>query len=230
MLTKVFMEELIENLNRISSDRQVKVFVLSGSEKVFSAGHHLKEIKSNNLEEVTDIFRTAEKLMNTLREIPQLTLAQVEGVAVAAGCQLVAACDLAVATPDSKFGTPGINSGLFCSTPGVYLSRNIGRKKAMELLFTGELMTAEEALKHGLLNDVVAAEKLAEKVEELTQAITKQSLDIIELGKNQFYHQIELPMREALNYSVNVISMNAKHPDAEEGITAFFEKRKPEWN
>lgn len=230
MLTKAFMTEIIEKIREVSLNRDIKIIVLSGSEKVFSAGHHLKEIKSSNLEEVTDMFKTAEELMNCLREIPQLTLAKVEGVAVAAGCQLVAACDLALASSQARFGTPGINSGLFCSTPGVNLSRNIGRKKAMELLFTGELMSAEEALKHGLLNDVVPAEKLDKSVQELTQAITKQSLDIIEIGKNQFYHQIELPTREALNYSVNTISMNAKHPDAEEGISAFFEKRSPKWN
>lgn len=229
-LTMQLIQELDELLKDIAAKREVKVVVIEGSEKVFCAGHSLKEIEAKNENEVLELFQACQLLMRTMREIPQLVISKVRSVAAAAGCQLVATSDLAVASEEARFATPGINSGLFCSTPAVFLSRNIGRKKAVELLFTGNFMSAREALQHGLVNKVVPAELLDEETEKLAKEITKQSLNIIGLGKRQFYQQINMEDFQALNYSTEVISLNSKHPDAKEGIRAFLEKRKPVWN
>lgn len=229
-LTLQLIQELDDLLKDLAVKREVKVVVIEGSERVFSAGHSLKEIEAKNETEVLALFQACEKLMQTIREIPQLVISKVRSAAVAAGCQLVAASDMAVASTEAKFATPGINSGLFCSTPAVFLSRNVGRKKAVELLFTGNFMTAEEALQHGLVNKVVPVDLLDEETEKLAKEITKQSLNIIELGKRQFYQQINMDDFQALQYSTHVISLNSKHPDAKEGIRAFLEKRKPAWN
>lgn len=228
-LSLSLMKELDAVLQQIGEERAAKVVVIQGNEKAFSAGHSLHEFDESTQQEVNHIFRVAYKLMRTIREIPQLVISKVHGVAVAAGTQIVAISDLAIASDKARFATPGINSGLFCSTPAVFLSRNVGRKKAAELLFTGNLMGAEEALEHGLVNKVVPLEKLDEATESMVQDITKQSLDIIEIGKRQFYEQLQMSDFEALNYAVEVISANTKHPDALEGIQAFFDKRKPEW-
>ncbi|HEX6595242.1 MAG TPA: enoyl-CoA hydratase-related protein [Bacillota bacterium] len=222
--------ELDELLQNIARQRDAKVFVIEGSKKVFSAGHHLKEIQTKTEAEVLNLFHVCQDLMRTIREIPQLVISKVEGVAVAAGCQLVAISDLAIASEDAKFGTPGINSGLFCSTPGVFLSRNIGRKKAVELLFTGKLMDAQEALQSGLVNRVVPSANLHKETEKFAKEITKQSLNIIEIGKKQFYEQINMHDFAALQCATEVIAKNSKHPDAVEGIEAFFAKRTPVWN
>lgn len=228
-LTLQVLREMDQVLKEIGAQREVKVVVIEGSERVFCAGHSLKEIEAKNETEVLALFQECARMMRTLREIPQLVISKVRSAAVAAGCQLVAASDLAVASDVAKFSTPGINSGLFCSTPAVFLSRNIGRKKAVELLFTGNFMSAQEALQHGLVNKVVPAEVLDVETEKLAKEITKQSLNIIELGKRQFYQQINMDDFQALNYSTEVISLNSKHPDAQEGIRAFIEKRKPIW-
>lgn len=228
-LTLQMLEELDVLLKEIATKREVKVVVLKGSDKAFSAGHSLREIHEGSQQDVQHLFRTCFNVMRTIREIPQVVVAKVRGAAVAAGTQVVAASDLAISSDDAKFAVPGINSGLFCSTPSVFLSRNIGRKKAAELLFTGNLMSAEEALQHGLVNKVVPKEKLEMETESLLKDITKQSLEIIELGKRTFYEQLQMADFEALNYATEVISANTKHPDAIEGINAFFEKRKPEW-
>jgi len=229
-LSLQLMQELNELLNDIASERSVKVVVIQGSEKVFSAGHSLREIKVKNQQEVHELFKVCEMMMKTIREIPQIVISKVQGVAVAAGCQLVAASDMAISSDDARFATPGINSGLFCSTPAVFLSRNIGRKKAAELLFTGNFMSAEEALQHGLVNKVVPANQLDEATENLVKDITKQSLNVIEIGKRQFYQQLNMDDFQALNYSTEVIVSNTKHTDAVEGIDAFFEKRTPVWS
>lgn len=228
-LSLELMRELDTLLQDIGAKREVKVVVLKGSEKAFSAGHSLREIHDSTKQEVDHIFRTCFNLMRTIRDIPQVVVSKVRGVAVAAGTQVVAISDLAIASDDARFATPGINSGLFCSTPAVFLSRNIGRKKAAELLFTGNLMSADEALAHGLVNKVVPLDELEKATEELLADITKQSLNIIELGKRQFYEQLQMTDFAALNYSTEVITANTKHPDAVEGIDAFFEKRTPEW-
>src|SRR5690625_1206876 len=229
-LSLQLMQELNELLNDIASERSVKVVVSQGSEKVFSARHSLREIKVKNQQEVHELFKVCEMMMKTIREIPQIVISKVQGVAVAAGCQLVAASDMAISSDDARFATPGINSGLFCSTPAVFLSRNIGRKKAAELLFTGNFMSAEEALQHGLVNKVVPANQLDEATENLVKDITKQSLNVIEIGKRQFYQQLNMDDFQALNYSTEVIVSNTKHTDAVEGIDAFFEKRTPVWS
>lgn len=228
-LSEELMKELDTLLQDIGAKREVKVIVLKGSEKAFSAGHSLREIHDSTKQEVDAIFRTCFNLMRTIRDIPQVVVSKVRGVAVAAGTQVVAISDLAIASEDARFATPGINSGLFCSTPAVFLSRNIGRKKAAELLFTGNLMSANEALEHGLVNKVVPLDELEAATEELLADITKQSLNIIELGKRQFYEQLQMSDFAALNYSTEVITSNTKHPDAVEGIDAFFEKRRPQW-
>lgn len=229
-LTMKLLEEMDELLKQIAKEREVKVVVIEGSDKVFCAGHSLKEIEAKTENEVLELFQTCQRMMRTMREIPQLVIAKVKKAAVAAGCQLVAACDMAIASEEAKFATPGINSGLFCSTPAVFLSRNIGRKKAVEMLFTGNMISAEEALQHGLVNKVVPAELLDEETEKLAKEVTKQSLNIIELGKRQFYQQLQMEDFQALNYASEVIALNSKHPDAREGIRAFFEKRPPVWN
>lgn len=229
-LSMTLLEELDVLLKEIAAKREVKVVVIEGSEKVFCAGHSLREIEAKTETEVLQLFQTCQVVMRTMREIPQLVISKVRKAAVAAGCQLVAASDMAIASGEAKFATPGINSGLFCSTPAVFLSRNIGRKKAVELLFTGNFMSAEEALQHGLVNKVVPVELLDVETERLAKDVTKQSLNIIELGKRQFYQQINMEDFQALNYATEVISLNTKHPDAQEGIRAFLEKRKPVWN
>ncbi|WML28611.1 enoyl-CoA hydratase-related protein [Neobacillus sp. OS1-32] len=229
-LTMKLLQELNELLTDIGSKREVKVIVIEGSEKVFCAGHSLREIESRTANEVLKLFQTCQQVMRTMRDIPQLVISKVLKAAVAAGCQLVAASDMAIASDRAKFATPGINSGLFCSTPAVFLSRNIGRKKAVELLFTGDFMSAEEALQHGLVNKVVPAELLDEETERLAKQVTKQSLNIIELGKRQFYQQINMEDFQALHYATEVIALNSKHPDAQEGIRAFLEKRPPVWS
>lgn len=229
-LTMKLLQELDVLLKRIGAEREVKVVVIEGSEKVFCAGHSLKEIEAKTENEVLQLFQTCQLVMRTMRDIPQLIISKVQKAAVAAGCQLVAASDMAIASDEAKFATPGINSGLFCSTPAVYLSRNIGRKKAVELLFTGNFMSAEEAVQHGLVNKVVPLELLDEETEKLAKGVTKQSLNIIELGKRQFYQQINMEDFQALNYATEVIALNSKHPDAQEGIQAFFEKRPPVWS
>lgn len=228
-LTLELLHEMIALFKDIAQKRDAKVVVIEGSDKVFCAGHSLREIESMTENEVLYLFQTCYEMMKTMREMPQLTIAKVKKAAVAAGCQLVAACDMAVASEEAKFATPGINSGLFCSTPAVFLSRNIGRKKAVELLFTGNFMSAEEALQHGLVNRVVPVDKLDEETEKLAKEVAKQSLNIIQLGKRQFYQQLHMEDFQALNYASEVIALNAKHPDAKEGIRAFFEKRKPKW-
>lgn len=228
-LTYQLLEELDGLLTEIANKRTAKVVVIEGAKRVFCAGHSLKEIETRTEQEVLDLFQTCYQVMKKMREIPQIIISKVESAAVAAGCQLVAASDLAIASDQARFATPGINSGLFCSTPGVFLSRNIGRKKAVELLFTGEFMSAEEALQYGLVNRVVPVEQLDEETEKLAKSVAKQSLHIIELGKRQFYQQLQMEDFQALNYATEVITLNSKHPDAKEGIRAFFEKRQPVW-
>lgn len=229
-LTLKLLQQLDDLLKETAAKRKAKVVVIEGSKKVFSAGHSLREIEVMNEQEVFELFQTCQKVMNRIREIPQIIISKIQGVAVAAGCQLVAASDMAIASDEAKFATPGINSGLFCSTPAVFLSRNVGRKKAVEMLFTGNMISASEALDYGLLNKVVPTDKIDDETEKLANEVAKQSLNIIEIGKRQFYQQLQMEDFQALNYSTEVITLNSKHPDAVEGVRAFFEKRPPVWN
>ncbi|NUK29385.1 enoyl-CoA hydratase/isomerase family protein [Parageobacillus sp. VR-IP] len=229
-LSLKLLQELDSFLQQVAEKREVKVVVIEGSTKAFCSGHSLREIENMSAHEVLKLFQTCQLLMRRIREIPQIVISKVEGAAVAAGCQLVAISDMAVASENARFGTPGINSGLFCSTPAVFLSRNIGRKKAAEMLFTGNLISAREALELGLVNKVVPPNMLDEETEKLAKDVTKQSLNIIEIGKRMFYQQLNMEDFQALNYATEVIALNSKHPDAVEGIRAFFEKRTPVWN
>ena len=229
-LSEKVIAEFDDLVKEIGEKREVKVVVVQGLEKIFSPGHNLREIDKGLPHEVLRLFQNCQGLMKRIREAPQVFIAKVHGAAVAAGCQLVAICDMAVASDKARFATPGINSGLFCTTPAVFLGRNIGRKKAAELLFTGSFMSAEDAMKHGLVNKVVPMEELDEETKKMAEAVESKSLNTIEIGKRAFYQLLNMEDFQALNYATEVIAMNSKHPDAVEGITAFLNKRPPVWD
>ncbi|SHJ49314.1 enoyl-CoA hydratase [Desulfofundulus thermosubterraneus] len=230
VLSRELLEELTALLQKIGQAKRVKVVVIKGIGKIFSAGHDLKEIADGTPQDVLKLFQTCFLTMRAIREIPQPVIAQVHGVATAAGCQLVAAADLAVAAEDALFATPGVKIGLFCTTPAVFLSRNVGRKKAMEMLLTGEFMPAREALIYGLVNKVVPPGELEAATRELAGKIAQYSLSAIGAGKRAFYQQINMEDFQALNYATEVISLNTTTVDAQEGIRAFLEKREPSWS
>ncbi|MBF7083108.1 enoyl-CoA hydratase [Desulfallas sp. Bu1-1] len=229
-LSRELLQELTNLLNRIATERNVNVVIIKGVGKIFSAGHDLKEVYESDPQELLKLFQTCYITMRAIREMPQPVIAQVHGIATAAGCQLVAACDLAVASDDALFGTPGVKIGLFCSTPAVFLSRNVGRKKAMEMLLTGEFMSARDALLHGLVNKVVPPGELEQATLELAKTIAGYSASAIAVGKRAFYQQINMEDFQALNYASEVITLNSTTRDAREGISAFLEKRKPKWS
>lgn len=228
-LTVDLMEALETKLRAIASARDVAVVVLQGIPKVFSSGHNLREIQERDLQDVYALFEKSYRLKRTIREMPQVIIAKVQGIAVAAGLELVAVADLAVAAESARFGTTGIRWGLFCSTPGVFLSRNVPRKKAAELLFTGRLVSAKEAEAMGLVNRVVPDDELDSATEALALEIAAHSLNVIEIGKRLFYQQLPLDDWSALAYATEVIVRNSKHPDALHGIQAFIEKQVPRW-
>ena len=231
VLNKSMILELKEELKAISNSTQIKVVILAGSGGSFCAGHDLKEMfSSNNIESHKDLFLECSSLMRLMNQIPQPIIAQVDGIATAAGCQLVGTCDLAVASLNSTFAVSGINSGLFCSTPSVSLSRNIGRKHALEMLFTGDFITASKAVDYGLINCSVDKSILDETVLKLCNKICEKPKEVIALGKKMFYTQYELPIENAYKYTSEVMAKNMMLPDTMEGITAFIEKRKPNWN
>lgn len=223
-LSEPLIEELDLLLQEIASKDSVSVLIIQAAGKVFSSGHNLKEIDSNTTQENLALFQKCQVLMQTMRSIPQIIIAKVHGIATAAGCQLVAASDLAVASENASFGVPGVHIGLFCSTPAVFLSRNIGRKKAAEMLFTGDLFPAEEALAHGLVNKVVPLEKLDEATITLAKSIARHRPSTLAIGKREFYQQLNMEDFQALSYASEVIALNSKHPDAVEGIRSFFRK------
>ncbi|WCK52708.1 enoyl-CoA hydratase [Aneurinibacillus sp. Ricciae_BoGa-3] len=216
-------------LHQIGKDREVHVLVIAADGKIFSSGHNLREIDGTPAEAIAGLFDECQQFMQLLRDIPQVTIAKVHSMATAAGCQLVAACDLAVASEQATFATPGVHIGLFCSTPAVFISRNVGRKKAAEMLFTGDSITAQEALVAGLVNHVVPHEQLDSAAEELARRIARHALSTLEIGKREFYKQLNMEDFEALSYASQVISLNALHSDAKEGIRAFIEKRPAKW-
>ncbi len=223
------MQELIGALEQIGNSKEIGVVILAAEGPVFSSGHDLKEMVGRDLDEYRRIFDVCTELMTGLQRIPQPVIAQVDGVATAAGCQLVASCDLAVASEESKFATPGVRIGLFCSTPMVALTRAIGRKRALEMLLTGKQIDAQTACEWGLVNRVVPRAQLAETVRELACEIAQASPQIVALGKQAFYTQIELDQPRAYSYTKEVMSKNALAADAQEGITAFLEKRPACW-
>lgn len=223
------LEELVNLLEKTAREKKVKVVVIKGAGKIFSSGHDLKEVYECEPQDLLQLFQTCYQAMRVVREMPQPVIAQVHGVATAAGCQLVAACDLAVAAEDALLGTPGVKIGLFCSTPAVFLSRNVGRKKAMEMLLTGDFIPAREAMLYGLVNKVVPPEELEQTTMEMAQKIASSSLHTLAVGKRAFYQQLNMEDFQALNYASEVITLNSTSRDAREGIGAFLEKRKPKW-
>ncbi len=224
------MEALISEFNKISSDENVKVVILSGSGKGFCAGHDLRELKQNREREFYEkTFDTCSRLMLAINELPVPVIAKVHGVATAAGCQLVATCDLAVADEDARFATPGVNIGLFCSTPMVALSRNVSNKHAMEMLLTGDMISAQRASEIGLINRAVPIDELDKETQELASKIVSKSSLTVKIGKKAFYEQKEKDLRGAYDYCSRVMVENMMAKDAEEGIDAFLEKREPVW-
>jgi enoyl-CoA hydratase/carnithine racemase len=228
-LSLAHMQELADCLGAIGEAREARVVVLAGNGPAFSAGHDLSEMIGRDPEAYRRIFDVCCELMETVQAIPQPVIGKVHGVATAAGCQLAATCDLVVASEEARFATPGVRIGLFCSTPMVALSRAIGRKKAMEMLLTGDFITAEEALAEGLVNRVVPAEELEAETRKLAEKICEASPLVVGVGKQAFYRQVEMPVEQAYAYTKEIMSFNASFADAQEGMCAFLEKRKPEW-
>jgi enoyl-CoA hydratase/carnithine racemase len=206
------------------------VVVIAGAGRAFCAGHDLRELLANSTEAfVSELFRRCAEVMLAIRRLPQPVIARVHGIATAAGCQIVAACDLAVAAEDARFATSGINLGLFCATPGVPLSRNIAGKRAFEMLFTGEFITAATALDWGLLNRVVPAPELDLETARLAGALVAKPRAVVAAGKKLFYAQLEQPLAQAYDLASASITANMLGADAREGISAFIEKRAPCW-
>jgi enoyl-CoA hydratase/carnithine racemase len=228
-LSLELMEQLIQALDEVAADADVRAVVIEGAGVAFSAGHDLSEMVGRDLPFYQRLFDVCTELMEKIHRVPQPVIAKVHGIATAAGCQLVAACDLAVAADDARFATPGVKIGLFCSTPMVPLSRAIGRKRALEMLLTGELVDASTALEWGLVNRVVPSEQLDDAVAELVDAIARSSPLTVGIGKEAFYAQVELDEHRAYDLTKAVMSMNSMAADAQEGICAFLEKRDPSW-
>ena len=229
-LSLALMREMLVALDQVAGDRSVRVLVIEGRGPAFSAGHDLGEVVANRDPDAYEtLFETCVELMTRLHTVPQPVIAKVHGVATAAGCQLVAACDLAIASDDARFATPGVNIGLFCSTPMVPISRTIGRKRVLEMLFTGEMIDAATAEEWGLVNRVVPAGQLEHAVLELAERIAQSSATVLALGKRAFYEQEPLDERAAYGLACAVMVDNAQLDDAHEGMNAFLEKRKPMW-
>ncbi len=223
------MLELIECLDEAASNRDVRVVILAAAGKVFSSGHDLNELVGGTLDGYRRIFDVCTQLMAKIQSIPQPVIAQVQGIATAAGCQLVATCDLAVASSEATFATPGVKNGLFCSTPMVALTRAVGRKRAMEMLLTGKPVDAASAAEWGLVNRVVPPAGLESETRKLACQIAEASAFTISVGKQAYYAQIELDQPRAYAYAKEVMSMNTMAYDAQEGISAFLEKRPACW-
>ena len=228
-LSLALMQELIDCLSEIESQRDLRAVILAANGSVFSAGHDLSEMVGRDISEHRRLFDVCTELMEKLQSIPQPVIAEVQGIATAAGCQLVATCDLAIASEDAAFATPGVRIGLFCTTPMVALSRAIGRKRALEMLLTGELIDAHRAADWGLVNRVVAADRLRAETRQLAGRIAQASDMVVALGKRAFYEQIDLDQPKAYAYAKEVMSTNALAHDAQEGLSAFLEKRTPCW-
>jgi enoyl-CoA hydratase/carnithine racemase len=228
-LSLELMEELIAALRRLGDDPDVRAIVIDAAGPAFSAGHDLSEMVGRDVPFYQRLFDVCIELMETIHRVPQPVIAKVEGMATAAGCQLVAACDLAVAADGARFATPGVKIGLFCSTPMVPLSRAIGRKRALAVLLPGQPIDARIALEWGLVNRVVPAEALEQEVASLVDAVARSSPLTVGLGKEAFYAQIELDEHRAYDLTKTVMAMNARADDAQEGMGAFLEKRPPTW-
>ena len=224
------LKDLINVFKKLDKDKKVKVIILEGAGKGFSAGHNLKEVKDlKKKERYKKLFNLCSKLMLQIVEGKKPVIAKVHGAAYAAGCQLVASCDLAYSTKDSLFATPGVNIGLFCSTPMVAVSRKINRKPMMKMLLTGEPIKANYAKEIGLINDYFSKSKLNSETMKIAKKIASKSNLTIKIGKQAFYKQLEMPLRKAYSYTSQMMTYNMMAMDAKEGISAFLEKRKPKW-
>ena len=229
-LSSAMIAALQSELDAIAVDPALRVVVIAGAGKAFCAGHDLKEMRANHSKAFMQaLFSQCGSMMMTLTQMPQPVIARIHGIATAAGCQLVSMCDLAVAADVARFATSGINVGLFCATPGVGLSRNLGRKQALEMLLTGDFIDAPTALQQGLVNRVVPSSALDAEVDKLAQSILAKSSLAIGMGKQMFYKQLEMGLDAAYQYASEVMACNMMSEDAGEGIDAFIGKRKAEW-
>jgi enoyl-CoA hydratase/carnithine racemase len=228
-LSLELMQELIGALRAVAAHPETRAIVVDAAGPAFSAGHDLSEMVGRDEAFLDELFATCTQLMQTIHELPQPVIAKVHAVATAAGCQLVAACDLAVAADGARFATPGVKIGLFCSTPMVPVSRAVGRKRAMQMLLTGEPIDATTALDWGLVNKVVPADQLEEAVDQLVDAIARSSSYTVALGKQAFYDQVDRAEPDAYEHTKAVMTENALAADAQEGMTAFLQKRAPRW-
>ena len=235
-LSEEMIIELNKEIQKGNIDDSIRVIIISAIGSTFSSGHNLKEI-TNARENDDDgdayfenLFKRCSELMKNIVNCSKPVIAEVAGHATAAGCQLVASCDLAVASEDAQFATPGVNIGFFCSTPMVALSRNVAKKHAMEMLLTGEMIDSKKAYDIGLINKITTADNLKLEVNDLAKKISEKSLMTIKLGKHAFYKQIELDLSEAYDFTSKVMEENIKKKDAVEGIEAFLSKRKPNWS
>ncbi|MBX3024236.1 enoyl-CoA hydratase [bacterium] len=229
-LSEAHMDELIAALRALGGDGTTRAVILAANGPAFCAGHDLRELVGRDLAAYRGVFDRCVELMTAVQSIPQPVIAQVHGLATAAGCQLVATCDLALAGEAATFATPGVNIGLFCTTPMVALTRAIGRKRAMEMLLTGAAIDAQRAADWGLVNRVVADARLAEETRALAARIASASRLTVAIGKQAFYAQVDLDQPKAYAYAKEVMSMNALAADAQEGMCAFVEKRKASWS
>jgi len=229
-LSGEMLTELQTALDVIGQDDSIRVVIIAASGKAFCPGHDLKEMRSSEEREFHQaLFNQCSKMMLTINQLQQPVIARVNGIATAAGCQLVANCDLAVASEEARFAVSGINVGLFCSTPAVPLSRNMGRKQAMHMLLTGDFISARTAHQYGLVNEVVPANELEQATTALAQKIVAKSAHAIKLGKDMFYRQLPMDLSDAYAYAAERMTCNMDSHDAREGIDAFIEKRKPDW-
>jgi enoyl-CoA hydratase/carnithine racemase len=228
-LSTGMMKELTATLKALGAREDVRAIVIRGGGRAFSAGHDLKEMKDRTLDEQRGIFAICTELMQTIRSTPQPVIAQVHGIATAAGCQLVAACDLALADDDARFATSGVRYGLFCSTPGVAVARNVSRKNALYMLLTGGFVDAQTAERWGLINRSVPPMELDAAVDALVAELAALPTEVLRLGKKGFYQQIEATEADAYALMSETIACNAFSPVGQEGIAAFVEKRKPSW-
>ncbi len=234
-LSDAMLAALQDEFDRLAQDNSIRAVILSGAGKVFCAGHDLKEMTAGRQAPdggkayFKDLFDRCARMMQTVQKLPQPVIAQVHGIATAAGCQLVASCDMAVAAAGTRFGVNGVNIGLFCSTPMVALSRNIPRKQAFEMLTTGQFIPAERAESLGLVNKVVPHDQLEATTAELAGMVAAKLGAAVKIGKQAFYDQIQMPLDQAYEYAGDVMVENMLYRDTQEGIAAFLEKRPPDW-
>ncbi len=235
-LSDGMLAELQSSLDAIGADDSIRAVIIRGTGKAFCAGHDLKEMQAGRQSEdagaayFADLFDRCARMMQTVQSIPQPVIAQVHGIATAAGCQLVATCDLAIAEEHTRFGVNGVNIGLFCSTPMVALTRNINRKTAFEMLTTGKFLTATEAQEAGLINRAVPADRLESETRQLAETIAAKLPAAVKIGKSAFYEQAAMTTADAYAYAGEVMVQNMLRNDTNEGISAFLEKRKPDWH